>query len=244
MLSVIFSATDEIENEIFWKSIEQINQLEDQIELIIVIDQKRYSDTATKVKSIFPQCKIIHSETNLRSERINLGIKAASNAYLLLQHPRSVLARPAYEYLINHGNRIPWGGFTHTFNEPHRLLKFTSWYSNYVRLKFSSIVYLDHCIFINRNYFRKIDLTISLVDIFEDTELSKILKKFYPATLIPHQSLTSAIRFNKNGIYKQATLNQLLKLGYHFGLSPKRMNKIYEKGLSLNSNYLDKKKKG
>ena len=36
---------------------------------------------------------------------------------------------------------------------------------------------------------------------------------------------------------KQAMMNQVLKLGYMLGVSDKVMNRVYEKGLNLNSKY-------
>jgi hypothetical protein len=75
------------------------------------------------------------------------------------------------------------------------------------------------------------------VDIFEDTELSIRLSKVSKPKLIPIKVTTSAIRFSKNGLWKQSLMNQSLKAAYHLGIDPKKMNSLYEKGLSLNSKY-------
>jgi hypothetical protein len=91
-----------------------------------------------------------------------------------------------------------WGGFTHQFdndndgngntmgisNRPiistHWLLRFTSWYSNTIRSRprsilfgYGNILYLDHCIFFTRAALTR---PIPPVQIFEDTELSMILR--------------------------------------------------------------------
>ena len=55
------------------------------------------------------------------------------------------------------------------------------------------------------------------------------------AQLLPFISTTSAIRFTKNGLWTQALMNQILKLGFHIGVPHDTMNKIYERGLNLNS---------
>ena len=71
-------------------------------------------------------------------------------------------------------------------------------------------------------------------DIFEDTELSKLLLGFGRPVRLAAVARTSAIRFNRNGLWRQAFLNQLMKLAYYLHLPPDRLNRIYEKGLHLN----------
>lgn len=73
------------------------------------------------------------------------------------------------------------------------------------------------------------------VEIFEDTELSKILKTYSHPIRLTDAAQTSAIRFQKNGLYRQAIMNQVLKLGYSLKVPAKTMNRLYEKGLGLNS---------
>ncbi len=73
------------------------------------------------------------------------------------------------------------------------------------------------------------------IPIFEDTELCKILRESGRPTLLKPLSVTSAVRFQKNGVYRQAIMNQVLKFGYSLGVSKEKMDKLYEKGLSLNS---------
>ena len=75
------------------------------------------------------------------------------------------------------------------------------------------------------------------VDIFEDTLLSQKLQAFGDLQILPFNSMTSSIRFKKNGLLKQSLMNQWLKIAFMFNLSLENMNKIYEKGLALNSKY-------
>ncbi len=86
-------------------------------------------------------------------------------------------------------------------------------------------------------FFEKRLLTrpIPAVDIFEDTELSLILRESGRPTISPHVATTSAVRFRANGPWKQACLNQRMKIEYLLGASHKRMNARYEHGLRLNS---------
>ena len=154
---------------------------------------------------------------------------------LLLHHPRSVIEANAIEELLTlvDPDQLAWGGYTHQFDSDHPLLRFTSWYSNYVRCDRSSILYLDHCIFLSRAI-KQSGIKIPDVDIFEDSELSKLLRAFGEPVRLSAVARTSAIRFRHNGLWRQAFFNQLLKLAYHLHLPPDVLNRFYEKGLNLN----------
>ena len=79
------------------------------------------------------------------------------------------------------------------------------------------------------------------IDIFEDTILSqRLLKKIGRPAILPHQVTTSAIRFQTNGYFKQALINQYLKVLFHLGISHKLINKVYEKDTPLNTDYRNK----
>jgi hypothetical protein len=153
---------------------------------------------------------------------------------VLLHHPRSVVEPDGLRYLQKNTNTLIWGGFTHSFDMSHPLLKFTSWYSNRVRPKIGKILYLDHCIYATRVILEQTGM-IKEVEIFEDTELSLGLAKYARPQILPFLSKTSAVRFQTNGIYRQAVLNQFLKLGYHLKAHHKTMNSLYEKNVVLNA---------
>lgn len=78
------------------------------------------------------------------------------------------------------------------------------------------------------------DQKIPNVDIFEDTEISYILRRHAKPKILNFESKTSSVRFQKNGFIKQSIINQYLKVLYHLKFSKKKMNRLYEKGLDLN----------
>jgi len=166
-----------------------------------------------------------------RGARLQAGIDAASCPTILLHHPRSLVSAEGLRWLADRAGRAGWGGFTHAFDWDHPLLRFTSWYSNRVRAA-RGIVYLDHCVFFEKKLLTR---PIPPVEIFEDTELSLILRESGPPTIPPFLSTTSAVRSRANGPWRQAWLNQLLKLAYLCGAPHRRMNARYERGLGLNS---------
>lgn len=174
------------------------------------------------------------SKDSNRAQRLNEGIKLAAGDLILLHHPRSLITKEGISHLLENSSKYTWGGFTHRFDEPNYLLKFTSWYSNEVRAKIRSIIYLDHCVFFKKEY-AKTKALVPDIPIFEDTALSEKLACFGPPSIISFPSTTSAIRFKKNGLLFQSLLNQVLKICWALKISPEQMNKIYEKGLELNS---------
>ncbi|NQZ02804.1 MAG: glycosyl transferase, family 2, partial [Bdellovibrionales bacterium] len=166
-----------------------------------------------------------------RAERLQKGYELSSGSLVIFHHPRSLLAQGAFDWLLAEGQNLAWGGFTHEFDNSHPLLRFTSFYSNRIRPRFGRVVYLDHCIYFQRDL---LDSPIPSIPIFEDTEISKILAKHGSPKILPFESRTSAVRFETNGVFKQALLNQKAKLQYHLGHNRKEMNREYEQGLNLN----------
>lgn len=181
---------------------------------------------------------VAKSEAPSRAERLNIGYHRAQGEIILFHHPRSFVDPNGIRILVEISQRpnreLQWGGFTHKFDMHHGLLKFTSWYSNRVRARLRGILYLDHCIFFDRRLWQG---DLPNVDIFEDTLLSYIFRKVTMPTVLPFASTTSSIRFQRNGFYFQAALNQLLKLAFYARVPHRQLSRIYEGNLELNSKY-------
>jgi len=236
MRSVLLSAYKEISNPFFWKTIALIKELKSKgmdIELIVGATTGS-NETLEKLNGHDVRTIIIH--TSKRAGRYNAALEASSasdNDWVLLNHPRSLLQKEAFQSLLAVTNSVQWGAFTHVFDLDHPLLKFTSWWSNHVRGDIKNIFYLDHCLFIRRNIFEKAGGFPS-IDIFEDTSLSLRLAQIKAPLRLPWKSTTSSIRFTTNGVWKQAYKNQLLKINFMMGKDHGKMNEIFEKGISLN----------
>ena len=233
MLSVIIPTFNEINNG-YIQNIFPLLKNTDDIE-VICVDSNSIDGTKEMITQF--GFKLISTDTTSRAKRLNLGIENATGELLLLHHPRSLLSVHALATLKNETD-LYWGAFTHKFDLEHPLLKFTSWWSNRWRGDKRHIFYLDHCFYVKREIFDDIGL-IPEVDIFEDTELSLMLKSYCMPLRLDDISLTSAIRFRGNGVWKQAIKNQKLKWQYYFKTDHKKMNKDYEKNIALNSDYDD-----
>jgi glycosyltransferase involved in cell wall biosynthesis len=234
MLSVVLPTLNEEQNSFYPLILESLKRFDSKIETVIV-DGGSGDNTRIKAQQLGFEVHTIANSN--RAARLNLGIRLASNPLVLLHHPRTLIEATGIEHLLANPD-LTWGGFTHKFNHKHPVLMFTSWYSNSVRGKRFGILYLDHCIFAQKKLLESCDF-LPEMDIFEDTELSKRLARHGKPHLLPHLATTSAVRFLKNGIYRQAFLNQYLKLAYYLKTDPKKMNSHYEKDLPLNVKYKD-----
>jgi glycosyltransferase involved in cell wall biosynthesis len=231
MLSVIIPTFNEIKSGYIQKIFPLLKNTKD-IE-VLCIDSNSTDGTREFIQEY--GFKLITTDTTSRAKRLNLGMENAQGEMLLLHHPRSLLSVNAIATLKNEKD-LYWGVFTHRFDHVHPLLKFTSWWSNNVRGDLRKVFYLDHCFFVRKEVIDEVGY-MPEVDIFEDTELSLMLKSYCDPIRLDDISLTSAIRFKKNGVWKQAIHNQILKWKYYFKFNNKVMNKAYEKNTSLNSSY-------
>ncbi len=180
-----------------------------------------------------PQVEIILISTNeafTRAERLNIGFHKSKGEMVLFHHPRTKLSEEAICHLIKiscqENRELVWGGFLHQFDQNHFLLRFISWYSNFIRTKWRGIVYLDHCVFFDRRLWKS-DLSIEAI--FEDTELSFRFRKMIWPVLLFYPATTSAHRYTKNGIIKQTLLNQILKIGYFLHFPSSLLFSLYQK---------------
>lgn len=230
LLSIIIPTLNESKSGYLAKILEQYQNLP-HIE-IICVDGGSKDDTTEVIKN--SKAKLIQTNLSSRASRLNEGIAVAKNELILLHHPRSILDISGINQLIKIKDQVTWGAFTHAFDLNHPLLKFTSWYSNNVRGDLRDIFYLDHCLFAQKKLLFEVGL-LPDIEIFEDTEICLKLKKKARPVRINSPSVTSAVRFEKNGFWRQAIKNQYLKWAYYLKSSDKKMNKFYEQGLELNT---------
>lgn len=212
-------------------------------ELIAVVSPCQDETIATLRQ--YPQWKILETNARNRAQRLTTGIEISRGEGVLLHHPATLLPPNALTHIEERLSEptVNWGGFCHSFDMNHWLLRFTSWYSNRVRSQHGHILYLDHCIFARRSLLQEIG-GVPDMDIFEDTALSQRLRQFGAPVLIEQPVITSARRFRQRGVYRQAAINQLLKLMYHARLDPAWMNWLYESRSQINVSYCEEASKG
>lgn len=239
MFSVVLPCFNESRHGYLPKILRNLGEQGGDKQLIAVVSPS--DDDTLSVIEQFPAVQIIESAASNRAQRLNVGIEASEGKWVLLHHPATLLPeRVALQQAMMtlEAKNAVWGGFIHGFDRAHWLLRFTSWYSTRVRSQLSGILYLDHCIFARRDVLMDIG-GVPDMDIFEDTALSVALGEWGKPAIAPSQVTTSARRFQQRGIYRQALLNQLLKVMYHAKLDPQRLNWLYERKSQINVGYSD-----
>ncbi|MGB3767635.1 MAG: glycosyltransferase [Phormidesmis sp.] len=234
MFSVVLPCFNEVRHGYLPKILENLSAQTGDKQLIAVVSLS--SDRTLDIIRQFPLVEVVESGANNRAQRLNAGIRASRGEFVLLHHPATLLPeKVALAQAAVALETAVWGGFTHSFDWDRWLLRFTSWYSTKVRSR-SGILYLDHCIFARRQVLIEIG-GVPDMDIFEDTALSLVLKQQGSPEMVPDKVVTSARRFRDRGLYRQALLNQLLKMMYHADLDPQRLNWLYEGKSQINVGY-------
>ncbi len=235
MFSVVLPCFNESRHGYLPKILENLCGQSGHKQLIAVVSPSM--DDTLQVIQQFPEIDIVETAASNRAQRLNIGIAASEGDAVLLHHPATLL--PKKNALLQAEAALEtaaWGGFVHSFDMEHWLLRFTSWYSTRVRSQRQSILYLDHCIFVDRQVLLEIG-GVPDMDIFEDTALSLALAKWGKPAIASGIVTTSARRFQSRGIYRQALLNQLLKLMYLTHQDPQKLNWLYERKSQINVAY-------
>jgi len=227
MISAILSSFNEGDNPIFWSNLALLNGRA----RILVVDGGSDDGTLERLKRLNIPVLVLPGSN--RAQRYNHGISQAQGRLVLLVHPRTALSAGALSELEELRGEKLWGAFKHSFDHDHPLLRFTSWYSNYGRGEWRSIFYLDHCLFFTQDL--REHARFPEVQLFEDTYFCTNLRKVAKGSLLKSAVVTSAVRFKRNGIFRQAAMNQLLKIMFLLGASEARMAEVYERGLGLNN---------
>jgi len=243
-LSIILPCLNEIRHGYLDNILVNLTSQDGEKEIIAVVSPS--DDGTDKVleeyAARFSELHVVRSPAQNRAQRLNDGIAVSQGEIVLLHHPATLLPERVALELIEkalwsaHHSGHRWGAFQHSFDFDHWLLRFTSWYSDNVRVNQKGIAYLDHCPFIDRQLLAQIG-NIPDLDIFEDTVLSDRLCKFSRPVLAQGKVITSARRFRQRGIYRHAMLNQALKICYYLKIDPRSLNRLYEKKVSINVKY-------
>jgi hypothetical protein len=229
MISIILPTLNELQHNCLEEILKELSFVRNA--QIIVVDGGSCDGTQELVQKF--KIDVIECLESNRAQRLYCGIEKSVGDILLLHHPRSLVKATSIQKLedISHTTNI-WGGFIHKFDENSMVFRFISWYSNTIRAR-RGIVYLDHCIFVQKKMLKKI--TFPRTDIFEDTLLSEKLRKISSPIILPFESVTSTVRFRKNGIWQQIILNQIMKLLFLIGINTTKLNTMYEKKLQFNT---------
>ena len=174
---------------------------------------------------ILPAYTVISSEPG-RGKQMNKGAEHAGGDVLLFLHCDSVLEKGALksvEEAMAAGCKS--GCFTMKFDSNKWLLLLIAYLSN-LRVRLAGIVFGDQGMFIRKDIFMGMG-GFADIPIMEDLEFSGRLRRSIKPKQLENVIVTSARRFEKNGVMRTIFFMHKMKILYWMGKNPEDLNRIY-----------------
>ena len=193
---------------------------------IIVVDGDFTGSTINNIenKSII---KIISPPG--RARQMNLGAQNANFHNLVFLHADTVLPANAFEQMEQALQTYKAGAFDITFSGPKLIYKLLSHIVSW-RSRITRIPYGDQTIFMRKSYFQELG-GYAEIPIMEDVELMlRIKKKQDKIKIISDRVITSARRWESEGVLFTMIRNQIISFLFYRGVPAEKLEKYYKSG--------------
>jgi rSAM/selenodomain-associated transferase 2 len=193
---------------------------------IIVVDGDQQGST---INAIQDSGVIRAISARGRGMQMNRGAARARGDVLLFLHADTLLPTDAFARISEalRDQRFFAGAFELGLNTKRRIFRITEKYVH-LRTWATRIPFGDQAIFIRRDYFEKIG-GYKEIPLMEDVELMSRIKRLGDRIcIIPEKVLTSARRWEEEGILYCTFRNWALQILYALGVPPERLAKWYK----------------
>ena len=162
-----------------------------------------------------------------RARQMNCGARQASGEILLFLHADTRLPESALDDIESAlgDQHCPGGRFDVELEGSHWMLKIIGAMINY-RSRATRIGTGDQAIFVRREIFERIG-GYQDIPLMEDIALCRALKCFGRIACLRSRVVTSARRWESDGVWSTIVKMWTLKFLYLAGVSPARLNKFY-----------------
>lgn len=190
---------------------------------IIVVDGENKAST---LKLISDETIIKLKAPKGRGIQLHLGALKARGEILFFLHADTFPPPNFYQLICKH-LKPPYGGgaFSLKIDTNHPWLKIVNKFAN-LRAKITKIPYGDQGIFVLRDLYFKVG-GFPPYPIMEDVAFMQKLKAHYPICLLPEKIVTSARRWQKEGVFFTSLRNNFLLLLYFLKVKPEKLAKLY-----------------
>jgi len=163
-----------------------------------------------------------------RGSQMNCGAIRATGAILLFLHADTFLPPNAFACIRKcmEVTRHAGGAFDLGIDSERKVFRITERYVAW-RTRLTRIPFGDQAIFVRRDYFERIG-GYADIPIMEDVDLMRrIRQRGDTICVIPAKVMTSARRWEKEGVLYTTLRNWMLQLLYFVGVSPQRLARFY-----------------
>lgn len=222
-ISIIIPVLNEA--SLILKTLERLQPLRDRGHEVIVVDGGS-TDGSPDLASPYVD-KVLFAARG-RARQMNAGASVATGDVLLFLHADTFLPDHADRLILERleTGRWFWGRFDVRLSGTHLFLRAVEVLMNW-RSRVSSIATGDQALFLRRDLFERVG-GFKPVDLMEDIELSKTLKRYGRPLCLSQRVTTSSRRWEAKGILRTIFLMWFLRLAYFFKASPDWLAKRYD----------------
>ncbi len=164
-----------------------------------------------------------------RARQMNHGATLAAGEILLFLHADTFVPAHSLERVatVLRNPRFVAGAFDLGIYSERRIFKITEMYV-FLRTRVTRVPFGDQAIFVRKEYFQKIS-GYRDIPLMEDIELmARIKRRGDRIVIIPEKVMTSARRWEREGLLFSTFRNWALQILYIFGVSPEHLLKWYK----------------
>jgi rSAM/selenodomain-associated transferase 2 len=221
-LSIIIPTLDEA--QCIAATLESLREFRRRGHEVIVADGGSRDATATLVQDLAD--RVVCSPAG-RALQMNAGARAATGDAFLFLHADSRLPEDADRLVLQGlaGDAPAWGRFDVRIDGRQPLLRLVESMMN-LRSRLTRICTGDQGIFVRRDAFEAIG-GFPRQELMEDIAISVRLRRLSAPLCLRQRCLTSARRWESEGVLRTIVLMWWLRLQYAFGVAPARLARAY-----------------
>ncbi len=164
-----------------------------------------------------------------RGHQLRLGAEQAQGDVVLLLHADTWLQADAGAAIVAalQDSGVVGGASYKAFREPHWLMRgsrIRCWW----RMRTQQFAYGDQALFVRRDVLVRVG-GVPAVPLMEEHELCRRLRREGRLVLAGTTVTTSARRFRERGVLRTYWRMAVTNLGWHLGVSPDRLRRLYER---------------
>ncbi len=192
------------------------------IDEIIVVDGGSRDATCQEVDA-FSEVRLLRSAPG-RAVQLNAGAAEATGEYLFFLHADTLPPLDATERIRNAlaDPDVLAGSFFIDFDRQRWAYRVISFFTRH----FQMLTFGDQGLFLRAETFQQLG-GFPDIPVMEDFEIQRRLRQQGRFVKVDRPVLTSARRFERNGVYRQMAIDFLILTGYLAGISPHRLKKLY-----------------